>query len=295
MSRPVLDGLIWAPIGAFSRGLPPVPAMAFEAERAAALRADAPPGFIALDISDRLECPYPATTPMVLARYLILARGAVFSHSLDASGEVFYVIAGEGVSEKGGDSVAWRAGDAFCLPGGGVTRHRATARALLFLVTNEPELAFGGHAMPPSGRSTVQPAVFRRDAVNGRLAEVKRGPDNQAAGAYVNITVPAQEAMRTILPSMVVGFNTLEPGTNQRPHRHNAAAITLTIDGEAVHSMIDGRRFDWMPHGVLLTPPNAVHSHHNLGPAMMKSFVAQDGGIFHYCRATDFEYRDGAG
>lgn len=288
--KPVPDGLIWAPKETFSRELSGVPARDFEDERVLALGADAPHGPIALDTSLELGCPYPATTPLMLARYLVLHEQIPLDMEVVSTGAVYYVLFGSGRTTCGDYVVDWTEGDSFCLPAEGVIGHVASSPALLFQVTNEPELAFSGFTSPPPGRSKVAPAIYRRAAIDAKLAEVHRAFDGVAVGEYVNITSPAQEAMRTALPTMVIGFNSLQPGGEQRPHHHNAAAITLSIAGDGVYSMIDGKRFDWRPGGVLLTPPNAVHSHHNNGPRPMKSFVAQDGGLFHYCRATGFAH-----
>ena len=38
----------------------------------------------------------------------------------------------------------------------------------------------------------------------------------------------------------------------------------------------------------MVTPPSALHSHHNRGPAMMYSVVAQDGGVFYNARALGY-------
>lgn len=286
------EGIIWSPAGSIDRKLPPVPAMLFADEREQALAVDAGTGFIALDISRQLACEYPATTPFMLARYITLAPKTSFRYNLPTSGEIYYVISGTGYSTNGADEICWSTGDAFCFPGGGTTIHSAASRAVLFLVTNEPELAFGGYAPPLRSHALVKTAFFSQAKITAALAALKPGPENEAVADYVNITTEPQQRMRTILPSIVAGFNTLSPGRTQRPHRHNAAAITLSIQGDGCQTIVNGERFDWLPHGVLLTPPNAVHSHHNAGASPMKSFVLQDGGLFHYSRATGFAYCD---
>jgi gentisate 1,2-dioxygenase len=266
--------------------------MLFAHERELALAPDAGTGFITLDISKQLGCGYPATTPFMLARYLVLEAESSFRHNLQTSGEIYYVISGSGYSANGADHIFWSTGDAFCFPGGGTTTHDAARRSVLFLVTNEPELAFGGYAPPQRNRSQVKTALFSQARVDAALAALQDGSNNEAVADYVNITTAGLQRMRTILPSIVVGFNRLLPGSTQRPHRHNATAITLSIQGNGCQTTVNGERFEWLPHGVLLTPPNAVHSHYNSGPSPMKSLVAQDGGLFHYCRATGFEYCD---
>src|SRR5512140_1089602 len=55
---------------AFNRVLAPVPDHAFVDEPARALDGAAATGFVACDLSGALGCPGPATTPLLLARYL---------------------------------------------------------------------------------------------------------------------------------------------------------------------------------------------------------------------------------
>ena len=87
---------------------------------------------------------------------------------------------------------------------------------------------------------------------------------------------------------MAFALNSLPPGEDQPPHRHNAAALTLCIKGDGVHSMVDGRKVDWQDRAVMVTPPSALHSHHNRGPDMMYSVVAQDGGVFYNARTLGY-------
>jgi gentisate 1,2-dioxygenase len=293
-ATPEESARIFAPAaGTFSRGLPPVPPKVFLEERALALDPHAPTGLIVMDISDVLGTPYPATTPMMLARYAVVRSGERLSCRLIASGEICYVISGSGRSRKDDDLIEWQAGDAFVLPGGGgETIHEADQHAILYIVTNEPELAYGGLDAPSRERGKVVPARYTGQAIRDELSGVQRGSQTQVAAEYVNLTNARMYEMRTMLPTIVAGVNTLEPGTDQRPHKHSATALTLAIESEGMHSMVDGVRYDWAPWAVILTPPTAVHSHHNRGSKMMFSFVTQDSGIFHYTRTSGFQFAE---
>jgi gentisate 1,2-dioxygenase len=292
-ASPEDNARIFAPVaGTFSRGLTPVPAKVFIEECSRALAPDASSGLIALDIRDELDTPYPATTPMMLARYVVVRAGERVTHRLTASGEIYYVISGAGRSRKDGDVVEWRAGDIFVLPGGGDTEHEAAAHSVLYLVTNEPELAYGGLDAPSRERGKVIAARYTAEMISNAFLAVTRGSQAPVAAEYVNMTNERMYEMRTMLPTIVTGYNTLEPGTDQRPHRHNATALTLPIEADGMHSFVDGARHDWTPYAVMLTPPNAIHSHHSRGSKMMRSFVTQDSGIFHYCRTSGFQFAE---
>jgi len=95
-----------------------------------------------------------------------------------------------------------------------------------------------------------------------------------------------------VLPTLTLAMNQLPPGDYQRPHRHNSVAITLPLAGERCYSMIDGQRVDWQRHAAMITPPGAVHSHHNDGAVPMTCLIVQDGGLHYHCRTMGFAYVD---
>lgn len=50
--------------------------------------------------------------------------------------------------------------------------------------------------------------------------------------------------------------------------------------------------FIGLPDTLFVTPPNAVHSHHNRGGAMMRGYVVQDTGLHSQLRTTNFSWAD---
>jgi gentisate 1,2-dioxygenase len=199
------------------------------------------------------------------------------------------------MSSSGSEQVAWVAGDCFCLPGGSETVHLAHTDSLLFLCTNEPELNQGRLSAPAPQRSPVCAALFEHQRIAEELAAVheRTGPQTSAGKSVVFSVDSMQDIMPgAILPSLTAAVNSLEAGAQQRVHQHNAAAITVSIQGEDVYSIIDGQRVNWEPFGVMITPPLAPHSHHNDGSKVMLAFVVQDGGVFYHCRATGFRWLD---
>ena len=87
-------------------------------------------------------------------------------------------------------------------------------------------------------------------------------------------------------------MNTLPPGVSQRAHKHNSVAVSLVIEGEGCHSMVDGRRKDWAAWATTVTPATAVHSHHNEGARRATFLIVQDGGIYYHTRALGFAFAD---
>jgi gentisate 1,2-dioxygenase len=224
----------------------------------------------------------------------VLRQGDVFTCRLASCGEIYYVLSGAGHSQCAGERIEWRSGDAFCLPGSRSTSHGArSGPALLLVVTNEPEMARLCNGAMQSARVFVPPTHFLSGRVASAVDEVHgREGEQLAAGKSVVLVSAPMAALNLTTPTILASFNTLEPGGDQRPHQHNSVALTLSIQGEGVHSMIDGRRIDWIDGVVSLTPPGAVHSHHNRGSRRMVSFVAQDTGLHTHLRTTGFRWTD---
>jgi gentisate 1,2-dioxygenase len=268
-----------------------IPAHVFRAERDAALSPATPTGLIALDLGGPLDIDFPATTPLILARYAKIRAGETLTTRFTASGEIYYVIVGAGESRFGGDALAWEAGDAFCLPGGATTTHTAEGSgAVLWVVTNEPQLAFEGAQAPAPGQAPIVAAHFPGDEIRRQLDWIHAQPPGRTTGKAVSLGNAALEKQRTCLPSFTLAMNSLAPRESQRAHRHNAVAVTLIVQGEDAYSMIEGARVPWERHTVMITPPGDAHSHHNDGGARALFLIVQDGGLHYHTRTMGFSH-----
>ena len=276
----------------FAFSWPAVPVHQFLAERDRALDAGTPTGLIALDISTDLSTRYPATTPTLLCRYVKLRAAEQWRTAFVASGEIYYVMSGSGESRNGNDVIGWACGDVFCFPGGGETLHRAgSANSLLFAVTNEPLLAFERLRAPLPGQAVVQTTYWPAAEIERQFQAVWSRPVSEnTTGNSVQFSTTALAPSSNTIPSINTAINTLEPGCDQRPHRHNGVAVTLAIQGEGIHSMIDGKRVNWSSGAAQITPATLLHSHHSSGSQRMRSFVIQDEGLHHYTRTPGFSF-----
>ena len=275
----------------FAFSYPPVPVQQFKAEYERAVEPGTPTGSIMLDASKALGTAYPATTPTLLCRYVRVRAGDRLSQTYVASGEVCYVMSGRGESINGEDHIVWQRGDVFCLPGGVETTYRADEDTLLFNVTDEPLLAFAGACAPNENSSTVDAAVWRGEEIDRRLDAVFQRPiTEQTTGSSVQFSTGRTEPNYTTIPFINVAINTLAAGCDQRAHRHNGVAVTLAIQGDGIHSMIDGERVDWISGVAQITPATKLHSHHNRGEKRMRSLVIQDEGLHVYTRTPGFSF-----
>ena len=247
---------------------------------------------IALDLGEQMNLPYPATTPNMLARYLVIGKADKLALKVNAVVNIYYVMEGSGHSECDGTRIVWKTGDVFLFPGGAQAIHFAgNEGAALYSVTDEPMLSFSGAIAGAGENAKVAATFFPSEEIDLNLAKTyAREANGVEAAKSVWFTSKQMEALRTTSPYITANLNTLGVGDDQRAHRHNAAAITLSINGDGVYSLVDGQRSDWRPFSVMVTPPGALHSHHNRGSNVMRSFVVQDSGLHYYSRTTGFRF-----
>ena len=279
---------------AFNVQLPRVPDHIFTAEPLRAMDPATPTGLIACDLSQELACPFPATSPLVLARYARIRSGETLETDFAASGVICYVITGSGATAGGGATLNWTTGGLFVLPGGVPFAHTAGgADAVLWIVTNEPQLAFEHLRPPAEGDAPTEIVHFTADEIARQIKQIYSvGRNEGIAGSALIFSSAGQEASRNILPTLTLAMNSLPGGKVQRPHRHNAVAISLIIKGDRCYSLMDGKRKDWAPWATSVTPPVSVHSHHNGGNEQAMFLIVQDGGIFYHTRAMGFEFAE---
>jgi len=281
----------YEPENFFTFHWPAVPRRQFLAERDEAFATATATSEILLDISETLGTTYPATTPLLLARYLRIRPSENITLTRHASAEVLYVLRGRGRSAGFGEAINWVAGDALCFPGGDKVVHSATVDAVLFCVCNEPLLTFEDLEPPHGGHARVLPTHWRKSEMDVRFEKIFKRPNSeQTTGHALQLATAIMAPATHTIPSMNVAMNTLEPGGDQRPHRHNGAAITLAIEGQGIHSMIEDERIDWATGAAQITPATELHSHHNRGDRRMESLVVQDEGLHFYTRTTGFSW-----
>ncbi|MBS7791676.1 cupin domain-containing protein [Roseococcus sp. SDR] len=268
---------------AFNVKLPPVPAAEFGGIAAAALAPGAPTGIHLCDQSAAIGCPFPATSPLMLARYAVIRAGETLALDTEATGLIGHVLRGAGQC----DGFAWGAGDVLLLPGGAVALH-AREDAVLWLVGNDPLLAFENLR---AGPARMAPVHFPAAEIDRQLDLIGACTSNDnTAGLALIFSSDGLEAWRNLTASMTLSLNTLPPRQSQRAHRHNAAAITLVLQGEDCHSRIAGETRPWSLHNTLVTPPGEPHSHHNGGDVQARFLIVQDGGLHYHARTMGFTF-----
>jgi gentisate 1,2-dioxygenase len=279
---------------AFNIVYPEVPAASFVLERDAALDPATGTRLIRCDQSVALGLPFPATSPLVLAAYARIRAGESLTVNARASVVLAYVIEGSGCALQGLDAISWSTGDVFTFPGGeAIELASAEHDCVLWLVTNEPELAFERLVPPTPGQSLIEPTHFPSASIAEQLDVARAKLKGQrVAGLAVVFASEQLEARKNISPSLTLAMNQLGPGEVQVAHRHNAVAVSLAISGDRCYSIVNETRKDWRPFVTMVTPPGSVHSHHNNGKALANWLIVQDGGLHYHCRTMGFSFED---
>ncbi|KKW68670.1 hypothetical protein AAV94_03865 [Lampropedia cohaerens] len=276
---------------AFNIKLPAVPARAFDDVAARALAPGMPTGWYACDQSGALRCDCVATTPLMLARYArINAQQQLHLHGL-CSGVICYVIQGQGRAGTVTEQLHWETGDVILFAGGqDVVFSAADGDAVLWVVTDEPLYAHC-RAVPPADCGVVPTVHYRNADIDAQLQLIQyKTPEATTSGCAVVFSSEQLQASRNLLPTLTLSLNSLRGHCDQQPHRHNSAAITLVVSGQACHTTIDGQPVPWQPWSTLVTPAAAAHSHHNRGEDLARFLIVQDGGLYYHARTMGFQF-----
>ena len=173
----------------------PVPIRRFSPE----IHRGGPTRLVPLDLSEDLGVGYPATSPGLLASFVVIRPGDQLATGADSTSELYYCIRGRGRSQiersigTAGPSratMAWAEGDFWTLPAGCAAVHAAdpadpadpaeTEGALLYRVTDAPLLSYLG-VRPHAERFPPPDSTGRRPGPDWpRWSETRRPSD--AAG-----------------------------------------------------------------------------------------------------------------
>jgi len=300
----------------------PIPVRSFPAS----LHEDGPTRIVPLDLSDELRVPYTATSPGLLASFVVLRPGEMVATAPDATSELYFCLRGSGrsafTSDRGADdqstgTIPWGPGDVVALPAGCTTVHTAddtekkegerpagdgaaSDGAVLYRVTDAPLLRYlGARPHEPRFRPTRHTAEQIRTHLDAAQAEPDAANRSRIAVLLANAV---QRSSRTLTHTLWAMYGVLPAGTEQRPHRHQSVALDLVVAcapgcyslvGDALDAdgqIVDPVRVDWEPGGAFVTPPGRWHSHHNTSSRAAYFLPVQDAGLHTYLRSLDIRF-----
>jgi gentisate 1,2-dioxygenase len=274
----------------FNTARTPVPAHIFLSERDTAFLANGASAHILCDQSSTIGGDVPATAPLLLASYIRLKPGAPLGLRSGGSAEIFYVIQGAGTLQWPDGLMHWQTGDVMLFPGGVDETLTALGdgNAVLWRCTNEPQLAYEGALPVPAGQSAIKPTRYEKSEMMKALAEAKKLTMKNGMKSMAIMLGTENSKNGTITPSLTLALNCVPAHDSQVPHRHNSVAVTLVLEGENCHSMVEAAKVPWSRYATFVTPATASHSHHNQADADALLLIVQDGGLYAHCRTMGF-------
>jgi gentisate 1,2-dioxygenase len=256
-----------------------VRAHVFAGEAGRAFDPATPTGLIELDRGEQIGVDYPATTANLLARYLVVREGEELEFDVRASSVLCYVMKGSGRSFQEDELVEWTQGDVFLMPGGVTILNEAPqGDAVLFVVTDEPLLAALGCTTLPFDEAQVLSAHYTARTIGAQLEDSGARAGESATQVNLGFASSQFEQRGCVAPAIGAGIAILEAGAGQSAHCHDVDTISLGLECENVHALVEEVQIDWLANAAMLTPAGAVHSQHNRGEQRLFSFYVQDLG-----------------
>jgi len=255
---------------------------------------------IPLDISEKLGCTGPATSPALCANFVRILAGESLSTNFNATSLLFYVIHGTGITQFDGLEIPWKSGDFIVLPIGKETRHFSTTDAAFYLVHDEPLLRYLGV------KATIQrfkPTLYTSEDSLKELDKVNKEA-NAINRSRISVLLANKEMDQTLTVTHTLWamLGLLPKNAVQLPHRHQSVALDLILDcdpgcytlvGSKLSEkgeIINPTRVDWKPYSAFITPPGYWHAHYNESISEAHLIPLQDAGLQTYLRALDIQF-----
>lgn len=266
----------------------------------ASLYADGPTRVVALDLSEELVCPSPATGPGLLASFVRILKGEELRVDPLATSQVFYVIRGAGTAVQGDYTIPFDAGAFFTLPGGSAAVLSADEEVAMYYVSDAPLLTYlGVDAVSPRFSPTLYPAARAQ-------AELKKAEQDPNAARRSRISVLLGNThfpqTATVTHTLWAMYGLLPAHSVQKPHRHQSIALDFIVDcPKGCYSLVgteldehgdiaNATRVDWEPGLAFVTPPGYWHAHINESGQPARLIPIQDAGLQTYLRALDIRF-----
>jgi len=277
--------------------MPPIPVEVYNSD----LYKSGPTKIINLDLSSKLNIPYPCTSPNLLASFIHILEKEKISTNENATSYCFYIIKGSGSSVCNDNTIKWSKGDLFTIPGYCEIVHNADVESVIYYINDSPLLKYLG----------VAPIVYRFDAtffdaktLIDAVEDIALQNNNHSNRLGVLLgTSSTIKTTKTLTHTLWSLLNKLPPKTVQKPHRHNSVALDLAISSpeNGCYTLIGQElddnnkiknpiRVDWKTGSVFTTPPGWWHSHHNETDTAAWVLPIQDAGLHTHMRTLDIQF-----
>lgn len=255
---------------------------------------------IPLDISKKLNCEGPATSPALCANFVRILAGEELSTNFNATSQLFYVMHGSGRTEFDSIDIAWKTGDFVVLPIGKETRHFADIDSVFYLIHDEPLLRYLG---VKADIPRFKPTLYTSEDSLRELDKVRKEADavNRSRISVLLVNKEMDQTL-TVTHTLWAMLGVLPKAAVQLPHRHQSVALDLILDCEpdcytlvgtrisAKGEIINATRINWKPYSVFITPPGYWHAHYNESSNDAHLIPMQDAGLQTYLRTLDIKF-----
>lgn len=255
---------------------------------------------IPLDISEKLGCEGPATSPSLCANFVRILAGEDLSANFNATSQIFYVMQGNGRTEFDDMDIPWKAGDFVVLPMGNETRHFAGSDSVFYLIHDEPLLRYLGAT---ANIRRFKPTLYTSEDTLRELEKVRKDADSvNRSRISVLLANKKMDQTLTVTHTLWAMLGVLPRGAVQLPHRHQSVALDLILDCDpgcytlvgtrisAKGEIMNATRVDWKPYSVFITPPGYWHAHYNESSNEAHLMPMQDAGLQTYLRTLDIKF-----
>jgi len=255
---------------------------------------------IPLDISEKLSCERPATSPALCANFVRILAGEELSTNFNATSQLFYVMHGSGRTEFDGIDIPWKTGDFVVLPIGKETHHFAVTDSTFYLVHDEPLLRYLG---VKADIQRFKPTLYTSEDSLRELDKVRKEADAvNRSRISVLLANKEMDQTLTVTHTLWAMLGVLPKAAVQLPHRHQSVALDLILDCypgcytlvgtriSAKGEIINATRIDWKPYSVFITPPGYWHAHYNESSSEAHLIPMQDAGLQTYLRTLDIKF-----
>lgn len=255
---------------------------------------------IPLDISEKLGCEGPATSPALCANFVRILAGEALSTNFNATSQLFYVMYGSGLTEFDDINIPWKTGDFVVLPMGMETRHFADTDSAFYLIHDEPLLRYLGAT---ANIQRFKPTLYTSEDSLRELDKVRKEADAvNRSRISVLLANKAMDQTLTVTHTLWAMLGVLPKGTVQLPHRHQSVALDLILDCvpgcytlvgtriSAKGEIIKPTRVEWKPYSAFITPPGYWHAHYNESSGEAHLIPLQDAGLQTYLRTLDIKF-----
>lgn len=255
---------------------------------------------IPLDISEKLSCERPATSPALCANFVRILAREELSTNFNATSQLFYVMHGSGRTEFDGIDIPWNTGDFVVLPIGKETHHFAVTDSTFYLVHDEPLLRYLG---VKADIQRFKPTLYTSEDSLRELDKVRKEADAvNRSRISVLLANKEMDQTLTVTHTLWAMLGVLPKAAVQLPHRHQSVALDLILDCypgcytlvgtriSAKGEIINPTRIDWKPYSVFITPPGYWHAHYNESSSEAHLIPMQDAGLQTYLRTLDIKF-----